>query len=86
MPRPALALLRDSPAYSPPTRAIFSRISEHLELAHKLAPQNPTPCLLLAMAYRKRGQVGQAQAMLAIVNKLNQEQARKRRQAMDANH
>ena len=59
---------------------------EHLELGHRLAPQNPTPCLLLATAYRKRGKLEQAQAMLAIVDKLNQEQARKRRQALDENH
>lgn len=59
---------------------------EHLELGHRLAPQNPTPCLLLATAYRKRGQLHQAQAMLAIVDRLNQEQARKRQQALDQNH
>ncbi|HKW32017.1 MAG TPA: tetratricopeptide repeat protein [Candidatus Acidoferrum sp.] len=59
---------------------------DHLELGHRLAPQNPTPCLLLATAYRKRGKLDQAQAMLAIVDKLNQEQARKRRQALDENH
>jgi len=59
---------------------------EHLELGHKLAPQNPTPCMLLATAYRKRGQLEQAQAMLAIVDKLNQEQAQKRREALDENH
>lgn len=58
---------------------------EHLELSHKLAPQNPTPCLLLATAYRKRGEFEQAQAMLAIVDKLNQEHAQKRRQALDEN-
>ena len=56
---------------------------EHLELGHRLSPQNPTPCLLLATAYRKRGRLEQAQAMLAMVDKLNQEQARKRRQALD---
>lgn len=56
---------------------------EHLELGHKLAPQNPTPCLLLATAYRKRGELEQAQAMLAMVNRLNQEQAQKRRVALD---
>ena len=59
---------------------------EHLELGHRLAPQNPTPCLLLATAYRKLGKLEQAQAMLAIVDKLNQEQVRKRRQALDENH
>lgn len=53
---------------------------EHLELGHRLAPRNPTPCLLLATAYRKRGRSEQAQAMLALVDKLNQEQARKRSQ------
>jgi len=58
---------------------------EHLELGHRLAPQNPTPCLLLATAYRKRGQLEQAHAMLAMVDKLNQDQARKRRQALDEN-
>lgn len=59
---------------------------EHLELGHRLAPQNPTPCLLLATAYRKRGRPEQSQAMLSIVDKLNEEQARKRRQALDENH
>lgn len=59
---------------------------EHLELGRRLAPQSPTPCLLLANAYRKRGEREQAQAMLAIVDKLNQEQAQKRRQALDENH
>lgn len=58
---------------------------EHLESGHGLAPQNPTPCLLLATAYRKRGQLEQAQRMLAMVDKLNQEQARRRRQALDEN-
>ncbi len=58
---------------------------EHLESGHRLAPQNPTPCLLLATAYRKRGQLEQAQTMLAMVDKLNQEQARRRRQALDEN-
>jgi len=41
--------------------------------------------LLLATAYRKRGQLEQAQTMLAMVDKLNQEQARRRRQALDEN-
>ena len=51
----------------------------HLELGRKLAPQNPTPCMLLASAYRKHGRTEEAQAMLAIVDRLNQERARKRR-------
>ena len=59
---------------------------DHLELGRKLAPLNPTPCVLLATAYRKRGRIAQAQAMLAIVGKLNEEQARRRRQALDENH
>lgn len=56
---------------------------EHLELGHRLTPQNPTPCLLLATAYRKRGKLEQAQAMLTLVDKLNQEQAQRRRAALD---
>lgn len=56
---------------------------EHLELGHRLAPQNPTPCLLLATAYRKRGKLEQARAMLVIVDRLNEEQAQKRRAALD---
>jgi len=51
----------------------------HLELGRKLAPQNPTPCMLLASAYRKHGRTEEAQAMLAIVDRLNRERARKRR-------
>jgi hypothetical protein len=35
--------------------------------------------MLLATAYRKRGQLEQERAMLAIVAKLNEEQAQKRR-------
>jgi len=56
---------------------------EHLELARRLAPQNPTPYMLLATAYRKRGQLEQAQAMLAMVAKLNEDQAKKRRQSFE---
>lgn len=56
---------------------------EHLELGHQLAPQNPTPCLLLATAYRKHGRAAHAQAMLDMVAKLNKEQAAKRSQAFD---
>lgn len=52
---------------------------EHLELGRQLAPQNPAPYLLLATAYRKRGQLEQERAMLAIVAKLNEEQAERRR-------
>lgn len=56
---------------------------EHLELGHRLAPQNPTPCLLLATAYRKGGKLEQAQAMLVIVDMLNKEQAQKHRAVLD---
>ena len=52
---------------------------EHLELGRQLAPENPAPCMLLATAYRKRGQLDEERAMLAIVAKLNEEQAQKRR-------
>ena len=58
---------------------------EHLELGRQLAPQDPTPCLLLATAYRKRGQLEQARAMMDRVAKLNEEQAEKRRLAFDKN-
>jgi len=56
---------------------------EHLELGRRLAPQNPTPCLLLATAYRKRGQPEQAKTMLAMVAKLDEERAEKRRLAFE---
>src|ERR1051325_3296776 len=56
---------------------------EHLELGRQLAPHNPTPCWLLATAYRKRGQVERERAMLALVAKLNEEQAQKHRPASD---
>jgi tetratricopeptide (TPR) repeat protein len=56
---------------------------EHLELGRQLAPQNPSPYMLLANAYRKRGRLEQARAMLAMVAKLNEEQALKRRLAID---
>lgn len=52
---------------------------EHLELGRQLAPQNPAPYSLLATAYRKRGQLEQERAMLAIVAKLNEERAERRR-------
>lgn len=55
---------------------------EHLELGHRLAPQNPTPCLLLATAFRRRGKLEQASEMMALVAKLNEEQAQRRRAAL----
>lgn len=56
---------------------------EHLELGRRLAPQNPAPYMLLATAYRKRGQLEQARTMLDMVAKINEEQAEKRRSATD---
>ena len=56
---------------------------EHLESGRQLAPQDPSCYLLLATAYRKRGQPDQARAMMAMVAKLNEEQAEKRRLAFD---
>lgn len=55
------------------------RAVEHLELGRQLAPDNPAPYMLLATAYRKRGQLEQERAMLAVVAKLNEEQAQRRR-------
>jgi tetratricopeptide (TPR) repeat protein len=59
---------------------------EHLEMARQLAPQDPSCYLLLATAYRKRGQLEQARAMMAKVAKLNEEQAEKRRLAFEKEH
>jgi tetratricopeptide (TPR) repeat protein len=56
---------------------------EHLELGRQLAPQDPSCYLLLATAYRKHGQPEQARAMMAMVAKLNEEQAEQRRLAFD---
>src|SRR5204863_136571 len=51
------------------------------ELAARLAPRNTSVFSLLAAAYRKRGQPEQAQAMLATLVKLNEEQVRRIRSA-----
>lgn len=58
---------------------------KHLELGRQLAPQDPSGYLLLATAYRKSGQPEQARAMMAMVAKLNEEQAENRRLAFDKN-
>lgn len=58
---------------------------KHLELGRQLAPQDPSCYLLLATAYRKSGQPEQARAMMAMVAKLNEEQAENRRLAFDKN-
>jgi tetratricopeptide (TPR) repeat protein len=54
---------------------------EHLETSRRLSPQNLAVYPLLAAAYRKSGQPGQAEAMLKILAKLNQEQAQRIRTA-----
>lgn len=54
---------------------------EHLEIGRRLSPQNPAVYSLLAAAYRKSGRPGQAEAMLAILAKLNEEQAQRIRTA-----
>jgi len=54
---------------------------EHLETGRRLSPQNLAVYSLLAAAYRKSGQPGQAEAMLKILAKLNQEQAQRIRTA-----
>jgi tetratricopeptide (TPR) repeat protein len=54
---------------------------EHLETGRRLSPQNPAVYTLLAAAYRKSGRPGQAEAMLTILAKLNQEQAQRIRTA-----
>jgi len=54
---------------------------EHLEIGRRLSPQNPAAYALLATAYRKSGRLDQAEATLAVLAKLNQEQAQKIRTA-----
>jgi tetratricopeptide (TPR) repeat protein len=54
---------------------------EHLEIGRRLSPQNPAVYSLLAAAYRRSGRPGQAEAMLTILAKLNQEQAQRIRTA-----
>ena len=54
---------------------------EHLETGRRLNPQNPAVYSLLAATYRKRGRSGQAEAMLTILAKLNEEQAQRIRTA-----
>jgi Flp pilus assembly protein TadD len=54
---------------------------EHLETGRRLSPRNPAVYSLLATAYRKSGRLDQGEAMLAILAKLNQEQAQKIRTA-----
>ena len=54
---------------------------EHLETGRRLSPQNPAAYSLLAAAYRKSGRLDQAEAMLTILARLNQEEAQRIRTA-----
>jgi tetratricopeptide (TPR) repeat protein len=54
---------------------------ERLETGRRLSPQNPAVYALLAAAYRRSGRFAEAEAMLAILAKLNQEQAQRIRTA-----
>jgi tetratricopeptide (TPR) repeat protein len=54
---------------------------EHLETGRRLSPRNPAVYSLLATTYRKSGRLDQAEAMLTILAKLNQEQAQRIRTA-----
>lgn len=49
----------------------------HLDAARQLAPENTAVYSQLAMAYQKQGKLQEAQKMLAILGRLNQEQAAK---------
>jgi tetratricopeptide (TPR) repeat protein len=53
----------------------------HLETARQLDPDNASVYLNLAAAYRRQGDLQQAQNMLAVLTKLNQTQAEKIRSA-----
>ncbi len=53
----------------------------HLNVARQLDPKNPAVYSSLAAAYRRRGDAQQAAEMLAILAKLNEEQAEKIRNA-----
>jgi tetratricopeptide (TPR) repeat protein len=53
----------------------------HFETARQLNPNNPSVYSNLAAAYRRRGDLQQAQNMLAVLAKLNQAQAEKIRSA-----
>lgn len=54
---------------------------EHLETGRRLSPENTGVYSLLAASYRKAGRQDQAEAMLTILARLNQEQAQKIRMA-----
>ena len=54
---------------------------ERLETGRRLSPQNPAVYPLLAAAYRRSGRFAEAEAMLAILVRLNQEEAQRIRTA-----
>jgi tetratricopeptide (TPR) repeat protein len=54
---------------------------ERLEAGRRLSPENPAVYSLLAAAYRRSGRFADAEAMLGILAKLNQEQAQRIRTA-----
>ena len=47
---------------------------QHLELAHTLDPREKATYSALAIAYRRKGKLDLANAMLATLNKLNDEE------------
>jgi tetratricopeptide (TPR) repeat protein len=59
----------------------FDEAIVHLEIARRLSSRNCAVYSLLAVAYRKSGRPDQAQAMLTILAKLNQEEAQRIRTA-----
>ena len=54
---------------------------EHLEMARQLNPADPAVYSTLAVAYRRQGDLQKAQSVLAVLAKINQEQAEKIRSA-----
>jgi len=54
---------------------------DRLESGRRLSPENPAVYSLLAAAYRKSGRLDQAETMLTILAKLNQQQAQRIRTA-----
>jgi len=54
---------------------------QHLEAARQLDPNNPAVYANLGAAYRKRGNIEQAEAMLAVLARLNREEVERIRSA-----
>jgi tetratricopeptide (TPR) repeat protein len=53
----------------------FDDAIAHLEIARRLEPGNPSPYSNLAAAYRRRGDIQQAEEMLKVLSGLNRQQA-----------